>query len=150
MCLDKGGRSFLKTSGHSDVKLARNTGCDHPVHMCVRVMLSYECMCSLGGTFWRTQLGCTFGGVPIFWANEKSLASQVEVRGFMNHSILIRVHANDSFAIIFSQIKPEQDVSKCAPWTTEEENSLTEAVSALCENGTRWVMLLSCVHICVC
>ena len=35
MCLDKGGRSFLKTSGQSDVKLARNTGCDHPVHMCV-------------------------------------------------------------------------------------------------------------------
>ena len=95
MCLDKAGRSFLKTSGQSDVKLARNTGCDHPVHM--RVMLSYECMCALGGTFWRTQLGCTFGGVPIFWANEKSLASQVEVRGFMNHSILIHTRACKRF-----------------------------------------------------
>ena len=71
-CLDIGGRSFPDKSGQDNMKIACDTGHYHTVYACgVRDMLCYGCMRALGGTFWREQLECSFGGVPISWANEK-------------------------------------------------------------------------------
>ena len=50
----------------------------HVIILCICVLCWVTGACALGGAFWHTELECSFGGVPISWANKKSLASQVE------------------------------------------------------------------------